>query len=91
MIPSQISNRIGNDIAGKRTQADKASQCEQPGCASETHQRHLLTSVIAGVKRKQLSYRGALRSRNALAITETELKLIAAPAIIGLSSSPKNG
>jgi hypothetical protein len=91
MIASQLSNRIGNDIARKRTQADKASQCEQPGSASETHQRHLLTSPIAGVKRKQASYSGALRSRNALAITETELKLIAAPAIIGLSSSPKNG
>ena len=36
-------------------------------------------------------YRGVLRSRSAFAITETELKLIAAPAIIGLRSSPKNG
>jgi hypothetical protein len=31
------------------------------------------------------------RKRSAFTITETELKLIAAPAIIGLSSSPKNG
>ena len=31
------------------------------------------------------------RSRSALAITETELKLIAAPAIIGLRRTPKNG
>jgi hypothetical protein len=31
------------------------------------------------------------RSRNALVITETELRLIAAPAITGLSSKPKNG
>ena len=91
MIASQISNRIGNDIAGKRTQADKASQCEQAGCASETHQRHLLTVAIAAVKRKRVSYRRALRSRNALAITDTELKLIAAPAIIGLSSNPNKG
>lgn len=91
MIAPQISNRIGNDIASKRTQADQASQCEQPGCASETHQPHLLPSVIRGVKQKQVRYRRALRSRNALAITETELKLIAAPAIIGLNSSPKNG
>jgi hypothetical protein len=30
-------------------------------------------------------------SRNAFAITETELKLIAAPAMIGLRSNPKNG
>jgi len=32
-----------------------------------------------------------LRRRNALAITETELKLIAAAAIIGLSSNPITG
>ena len=31
------------------------------------------------------------RSRSAFAITETELKLIAAPAIIGLRRTPKNG
>lgn len=33
----------------------------------------------------------AFRRRSALPITETELKLIAAAAIIGLSRSPKNG
>ena len=32
-----------------------------------------------------------LRSRRALLMTDTELKLIAAPAMIGLSSRPKNG
>jgi len=31
------------------------------------------------------------RRRSAFTITETELKLIAAPAIIGLRSSPMNG
>jgi hypothetical protein len=31
------------------------------------------------------------RSRKALPMTETELRLIAAPAMIGLSSKPKNG
>ena len=36
-------------------------------------------------------YRRVYRSRSALEITETELRLIAAPASIGLSSSPKNG
>jgi hypothetical protein len=35
--------------------------------------------------------RFTLRKRRALVITETELKLIAAAAIMGLSSSPKNG
>ena len=33
----------------------------------------------------------ALRSPSALAMTDTELKLIAAPAMMGLSSTPKNG
>ena len=33
----------------------------------------------------------SLRKRKALPITETELKLIAAAAIIGLKSKPKNG
>jgi hypothetical protein len=32
-----------------------------------------------------------LRRRRALLMTETELRLIAAPAMIGLSSRPKNG
>jgi hypothetical protein len=41
-------------------------------------------------QRAQIQSRNA-RSRNAFAITETELKLIAAPAMIGLSKSPKNG
>lgn len=31
------------------------------------------------------------RDRNALAITETELRLIAAPAVMGLKSTPNNG
>lgn len=31
------------------------------------------------------------RSRKALLVTETELRLIAAPAMIGLSSKPKTG
>ena len=31
------------------------------------------------------------RNRSALVMTETELKLIAMPAIIGLNSTPKNG
>jgi hypothetical protein len=58
MIASQISNRIGNDIASKCAQGDKASQCEQPRSGSETHRFHLLTSMIASVKRKQLSLQG---------------------------------
>jgi hypothetical protein len=36
-------------------------------------------------------YKCILRSRSALLITETELKVIAALAKMGLSSRPKNG
>lgn len=36
-------------------------------------------------------YSFVVRSRKALEMTETELKLMATPAIIGLSSTPKNG
>ena|SRR5215813_10439102 len=51
------------------------------------------------VKQRQRGYsesrndhrKSSLRSLNALVITETELKVIAALAIIGLSNSPVNG
>jgi hypothetical protein len=36
-------------------------------------------------------YKVSLRSRRALAMTETELKVIAALAIMGLKSSPNTG
>ena len=39
----------------------------------------------------QPRYSFVFRSRNAFPMTETELRLIAAPASIGLSSRPKNG
>jgi len=40
---------------------------------------------------RQTAYSFTLRKRRALVMTETELKLMATPAIIGLSSTPKNG
>jgi hypothetical protein len=39
----------------------------------------------------QINHSLTFRSRKALLMTETELRLIAAPAMIGLSSKPKNG
>ena len=39
----------------------------------------------------QLNHSLTFRSRKALLMTETELRLIAAPAMTGLSSKPKNG
>ena len=43
------------------------------------------------LERAQEPQSAALRKRRAFEITETELKLMAAAAIIGLSKSPKNG
>jgi hypothetical protein len=42
-------------------------------------------------RRKDLRYRERRRRRRALVMTDTELTLIAALAIIGLSSHPKIG
>lgn len=39
----------------------------------------------------RLNHSLTFRNRKALLMTETELRLIAAPAMIGLSSKPKNG
>jgi hypothetical protein len=39
----------------------------------------------------QLNHNLIFRSRKALLMTDTELRLIAAPAMIGLSNRPKNG
>jgi hypothetical protein len=60
MIASQISNRIGNDIACKRAQANKAGYCEQPGPATKTHQLYLLPFAIPSVKPKHVSLQGGL-------------------------------
>ena len=52
--------------------------------ASETRDARVRTSM-------RPTYKVVLRNRRALAMTETELKLIAALASIGLSSHPKMG
>ena len=54
-----------------------------------------LAGKVSGNSRKFLAriaaYSAALRRRSALEITETELRLMAALAIIGFSSNPTNG
>ena len=49
------------------------------------------TTAISLNLEAEESYIETLRSRSELAITDTELKLIAAAAIIGLSKIPKKG
>ena len=62
-----------------------------------THEGHHLdhtTRRAAGQRRWAIftgSQSDTFRSRSAFAITDTELNVIAALAIIGLSSRPKNG
>jgi hypothetical protein len=62
--------------------------------------RHIVAPWISSGCRLRISrdggqesrpYSGARRSRSALAITDTELNVIAALAIIGLRSRPKTG
>jgi len=40
---------------------------------------------------KSVDHSFTLRRRSALPMTETELKLIATPAMMGLKSTPQNG
>jgi hypothetical protein len=52
---------------------------------------HLTHRILAIWIPPLLIYSASCYSRSALAMTETELKVIAALAIIGLNSSPKTG
>ena len=47
--------------------------------------------IFVFIFRFRINHSLTFRSRKALLMTETELRLIAAPAMIGLSSKPKNG
>ena len=93
MIASQISERIRNDIASKcDTSAIRpisANNRDVP--AKRIIQLFNARDFNVSNGSHLISLQSVLRSRSAFAITETELKLIAAPAIIGLSSRPKNG
>ena len=64
--------------------------CTASGCEA-MYSSTDLKSVLAIVVPVSRDHSATLRRRSALAITDTELKVIAALAIIGLSSRPKNG
>ena len=55
-----------------------------------TPQKRKTLRELLGVHERR-GYRLSLRKRSALAMTDTELKLIATPAMTGLSNNPKNG
>jgi hypothetical protein len=69
----------------------RASPCRGRGSpnASDPGETRQELAIDAGATR--IDQKRAFRSRSAFEITDTELKLIAAAAMIGLSSSPKNG
>jgi len=48
-------------------------------------------AMLWGETRLRKHHSFSRRNRSALVMTDTELKLMAAPAIMGLSSTPKNG
>jgi homoaconitase/3-isopropylmalate dehydratase large subunit len=48
-------------------------------------------SRLEDERRNQISYNRTFRKRSEFVITDTELKLMAAAAIMGLSRIPKNG
>ena len=87
-------------------EVDRQQQCPPPVVRCGTHAmasspslvlhraRHLSRTGCEGAargRRRGLAYTRALLSRSALPTTETELKLIAAAAMMGLSSTPKKG
>jgi hypothetical protein len=64
------------------------SQNRTPNRLRPCSDSNLATKVIASASP---DYRETFRNRSALAITETELKLIAALASIGLNNQPNTG
>ncbi len=73
--------------ACSRQRAREEQKSESDGVNEPTH----LAPSIHGSMATVAPYRSTRRNRSALPMTDTELKLIAAAAIIGDSSSPKNG
>ena len=75
-------------ISHKALQVAMAKVKELTGGESGILQPPALEFFVVDLAGRQMR---ALRKRSELAITETELKLMAAAAMIGDSSRPKNG
>ncbi len=74
---SPLLHRLG--ICGRAFRGDRL-----PAAAGEQHRDR-------AAEREPPAHSFTPRKRNAFVMTDTELKLIAAAAIIGLSNTPKNG
>lgn len=78
----------------RRTTATRYRQCTDrvySGWEAELDSAHLGRPHCSSAPLGRSAQSLAFLSRSALPMTETELKVIAALASIGLSSSPKNG
>jgi len=82
--PARSRVVIGKQIAGRTVV--RQAPCAPVARAAFTERVFATEMRFAGS-----GYSFTVRKRNAFAITETELKLIAAPAIIGLRRMPNSG
>ena len=74
-------------------QEQRDHEQDRSAMAEEGHQQGAIAQTASGVNLADQDHASSftLRRRSALAITETELKLIAAPAMIGLRRIPNQG
>jgi hypothetical protein len=87
-----MGHRIRRQRGGVRCAHDLArSQCRWRGDNQDGDERGDALAHRTKYIPRAAPYRAAVRSRSALAMTDTELKLIAAAAIMGDSSRPVNG
>ena len=85
--PARSRAVIGKQIAGRTLVRQAACAAVAAALRAVFNERVFATEMRFAAS----GYSFTVRKRNAFAITETELKLIAAPAIIGLRRTPKNG
>ena len=85
--PARSRAVIGKQIAGRTLVRQAACAPVAAALRAAFNERVFATEM----RSPRSAYSFIVRKRNAFAITETELKLIAAPAIIGLRRTPKNG
>jgi len=90
--PARVMDRVGHDVARDHKEREKRAENPERAMPKKIHQVwRLISMVCTGVNVDHWASSRIPRSLRAFAITETELKLIAAPAMIGLSRRPKNG
>ena len=84
---------------GSRAEAHQTGGCEEDQRKARTGCFHTRSQTLRACRYSKFRERRTRiqpsrfteRKRSALAMTETELRLMAAPAMIGLRSRPKNG